>query len=109
MEQRKENNYRRENEIEKTPVIKRKQLQRVAKAQAQSEKEKLALETIREKRSKKRNDRTHSTNIAPDQFDSPSAQNEFSQTVPTVNLDSEQLLQTQGSSTPSVNATSNTG
>ncbi|XLU95707.1 hypothetical protein S245_010059, partial [Arachis hypogaea] len=28
--------------------------------------------------------------------------------VPTVNLDSKQLLQTQGSSTPSVNAVSNT-
>ncbi|RYR50068.1 hypothetical protein Ahy_A07g036623 [Arachis hypogaea] len=47
-----------------------------------NERRKLALETIREKRSKKRNDRTHSTNIAPDQFDSPSAQNEFSQTFP---------------------------
>ncbi|XLS62455.1 hypothetical protein HN51_016683, partial [Arachis hypogaea] len=69
---------------------------------------KRALETIREKRSKKRNDRAQSTNIAPDQFDSPKAQNEFSQTVPTVNLDSEQLLQTQGSSTPSVNVASNT-
>ncbi|KAL4365349.1 hypothetical protein AHAS_Ahas07G0097200 [Arachis hypogaea] len=30
------------------------------------------------------------------------------QRVPIVNLDSEQLLQTQGSSTPSVNAASNT-
>ncbi|RYQ98902.1 hypothetical protein Ahy_B07g086726 [Arachis hypogaea] len=63
---------------------------------------------IREKRSKKRNDRAQSTNIAPDHFDSAEAQNEFSQTVPTVNLHSEQLLQTQGSSTPSVNTVSNT-
>ncbi|RYR29778.1 hypothetical protein Ahy_B01g054289 [Arachis hypogaea] len=69
---------------------------------------KRALEMIREKRSKKRNDGAQSANIAPDHFDSPQAQNEFSQTVPTVNLDSEQLLQTQGSSTPSVNAVSNT-
>ncbi|RYR26136.1 hypothetical protein Ahy_B02g060294 [Arachis hypogaea] len=66
------------------------------------------METIREKRSKKRNDGAQSANIAPNQFDSPEAQNEFSQTVPIVNLDSEQVLQTQGSSTPSVNAASNT-
>ncbi|KAL4397131.1 hypothetical protein AHAS_Ahas01G0161200 [Arachis hypogaea] len=63
---------------------------------------------IREKRSKKRNDGAQSVNIAPNHFDSPQTQNEFSQTVPTVNLDSEQLLQTQESSTPSVNAASNT-
>ncbi|QHO06834.1 uncharacterized protein DS421_14g458260 [Arachis hypogaea] len=69
---------------------------------------KRALETIREKRSKKRNDGAQSTNIAPYHFDSLEAQNEFSQTVPTVNLHSEQHLQTQGSSTPSVNAASNT-
>ncbi|KAL4343746.1 hypothetical protein AHAS_Ahas11G0109200 [Arachis hypogaea] len=56
---------------------------------------------IREKRSKKRNDGAQSTNIALDQFDSPQAQNDFSQTVPTVNMDSEQVLQTQGSSTAS--------
>ncbi|QHN87385.1 uncharacterized protein DS421_16g554630 [Arachis hypogaea] len=69
-----------------------------------AERRKRALEMIREKRSKKTNDGAQSANIAPDQFDSPKAQNEFSQTVPTVNLDSEQILQTQGSSTPSVNA-----
>ncbi|QHN99379.1 uncharacterized protein DS421_13g397300 [Arachis hypogaea] len=63
---------------------------------------------IREKRSKKRNDGAQSANVVPDQFDSPQAQNEFSQTVPTVNMNSEQILQTQGSSTPSVNAASNT-
>ncbi|KAL4381383.1 hypothetical protein AHAS_Ahas04G0128000 [Arachis hypogaea] len=63
---------------------------------------------IREKGSKKRNDGSQLANIGPDQFDSPKSQNEFSQTVPTVNLDSEQILQTQGSSTPSVNAVSNT-
>ncbi|KAL4397134.1 hypothetical protein AHAS_Ahas01G0161500 [Arachis hypogaea] len=63
---------------------------------------------IREKRSKKRNNGAQSANVAPDHFDSPLAQNELSQTVPTVNLDSEQLLQTQGSSKPSVNAVSNT-
>ncbi|QHO19630.1 uncharacterized protein DS421_11g330670 [Arachis hypogaea] len=109
-----------ENEIEKTPVIKRKQPERVAKTPAQPDKEteqakdnaaerrKRALEMIREKRSKKRNDGAQTANTAPDQFDSPKAQNEFSQTVPTVNLDSEQILQTQGSSTPSVNAASNT-
>ncbi|QHO18785.1 uncharacterized protein DS421_11g323490 [Arachis hypogaea] len=62
---------------------------------------------MREKRSKKRNDGTQSANVAPDQFDSPQAPNEFSQIVPTVNMDSEQVLQTQGSSTPSVNAASN--
>ncbi|QHN81526.1 uncharacterized protein DS421_20g687670 [Arachis hypogaea] len=73
-----------------------------------AEKRKRALEMIREKRSKKRNDGAQSTNIAPDQFNSPQAQNEFSQTVPTVNMDSEQLLQTQGSSTPSVNAANDT-
>ncbi|QHO53172.1 uncharacterized protein DS421_2g45570 [Arachis hypogaea] len=44
---------------------------------------------IREKRSKKRNDGAQSANIAPDQYDSQE-QNEFSQTAPTVNLDSEQ-------------------
>ncbi|RYQ93112.1 hypothetical protein Ahy_B09g099378 [Arachis hypogaea] len=47
-----------------------------------AERRKRALETIREKRSKKRNDGSQSTNIAPDQFDSPKAQNEFSQTPP---------------------------
>ncbi|XLR32417.1 hypothetical protein S83_060317, partial [Arachis hypogaea] len=61
-----------------------------------------------EKRSKKRNDGAQSTNIAPDQYDSPLGQNDFSQTVPTVNIDSEQVLQTQGSSTPSVDVASNT-
>ncbi|KAL4288041.1 hypothetical protein AHAS_Ahas19G0246500 [Arachis hypogaea] len=100
--------YFRKNEIEKTPVIKRKQPERVAKIPTQLDKDKRALEIIREKRSKKRNDGAQSANIAPDQFDIPKAQNEFSQTVLTVNLDSEQLLQTQGSSTPSVNAASNT-
>ncbi|QHN84566.1 uncharacterized protein DS421_16g529730 [Arachis hypogaea] len=69
---------------------------------------KRALEMIREKRSKKRNDGAQSANIASDQFDSPKAQNEFSQTVPAVSLDSEQFLQTQESFTPSVNAASNT-
>ncbi|QHO20131.1 uncharacterized protein DS421_11g335180 [Arachis hypogaea] len=73
-----------------------------------SERRKRALEMIREKRSKKRNDGAQSANIAPNQFESPKAQNEVSQTVPTVNLDNEQLLQTQGSSTPSVNTASNT-
>ncbi|RYQ96793.1 hypothetical protein Ahy_B08g092667 [Arachis hypogaea] len=72
------------------------------------EKRKRALEIIREKRSKKRNDGAQSTNIAPDQFDSPQGQNDFSQTTPTVNIDSEQVSQTQGSSTPSVDAASNT-
>ncbi|XP_020967933.1 uncharacterized protein LOC110267127 [Arachis ipaensis] len=61
-----------------------------------------------EKRSKKRNDGAQSTNIAPNQFDSPQGQNDFSQTVPTVNIDSDQVLQTQGSFTPSVDAASNT-
>ncbi|XLU41755.1 hypothetical protein S245_036569, partial [Arachis hypogaea] len=76
----------------KTPVIKRKQPQRVLKTQAQSDKEteqakdnaaerrKRALEIIREKRSKKRYDGVQSTNIAPDHFDSAEAQNELSQT-----------------------------
>ncbi|KAL4316586.1 hypothetical protein AHAS_Ahas15G0299900 [Arachis hypogaea] len=73
-----------------------------------AERKKRALEMIREKRSKKRNDGAQSANVAPDQFDSPQTQNEFSQTVPTVNMDSEQLLQTKGSSTPSVSAASNT-
>ncbi|QHO05452.1 uncharacterized protein DS421_14g446430 [Arachis hypogaea] len=72
-----------------------------------AEKRKRALEMIRKKRSKKRNNGAQSTNIAPDQFDSPQTQNDFSQTVPTINMDSEQVLQTQGSSTPSVNAASN--
>ncbi|KAL4350119.1 hypothetical protein AHAS_Ahas10G0110100 [Arachis hypogaea] len=79
-----------ENKIEKTPVIKRKQLERVAKTLAQPHKEtkqakdnaverrKRALEMIREKRSKKRNDGAQSANIASDQFDFPQAQNEFS-------------------------------
>ncbi|KAL4350043.1 hypothetical protein AHAS_Ahas10G0102500 [Arachis hypogaea] len=96
-----------ENKIKNTPVIKRKQPERVAKTPAQPHKEteqakdnaakrrKRALEMIREKRSKKRNDGAQSANVAPD-------------LVPTVNMDSEQLLQTQGSSTPSVNAASNT-
>ncbi|RYR28503.1 hypothetical protein Ahy_B01g052646 [Arachis hypogaea] len=45
-----------------------------------AEKRKQALEIIREKRSKKRNDGAQSINIAPDQFDSPQGQNDFSQT-----------------------------
>ncbi|KAL4315260.1 hypothetical protein AHAS_Ahas15G0167300 [Arachis hypogaea] len=72
----------------------------MAKIPTQPEKE--------EKRSKKRNNGAQSTNIAPDQFDSPQGQNDFSKTVPTVNIDSGQVLQTQGSSTPSVDAVSNT-
>ncbi|KAL4344164.1 hypothetical protein AHAS_Ahas11G0151000 [Arachis hypogaea] len=44
-----------------------------------AEKRKRALEIIREKRSKKRNNGAQSTNIAPDQFDSPQGQNDFSQ------------------------------
>ncbi|QHO56905.1 uncharacterized protein DS421_3g77750 [Arachis hypogaea] len=105
----------------KTSIIKRrKQPERAAKTPTQLEKEteqekdnaaekrKRALEIIMEKRSKKRNDGPQSTNIAPDQFDSPQGQNDSSQTVPTVNIDSEQVLQTQGSSTPSVDAASNT-
>ncbi|KAL4390646.1 hypothetical protein AHAS_Ahas03G0165900 [Arachis hypogaea] len=103
-----------ENDTKKTSIIKRrKQPERAAKTPTQLEKEteqekdnaaekrKRALEIIMEKRSKKRNDGPQSTNIAPDQFDSPQGQNDSSQTVPTVNIDSEQVLQTQGSSTPS--------
>ncbi|KAL4328970.1 hypothetical protein AHAS_Ahas13G0253300 [Arachis hypogaea] len=48
-----------------------------------AKKRKQALEIIREKRSKKRNDGGQSKNIAPDQFDSPQAQNEFSQAINT--------------------------
>ncbi|KAL4288489.1 hypothetical protein AHAS_Ahas19G0291300 [Arachis hypogaea] len=45
-----------------------------------AEKRKRALEIIREKRSKKRNDGAQLTNIAPDQFDFPQGQKNFSQT-----------------------------
>ncbi|RYR29637.1 hypothetical protein Ahy_B01g054083 [Arachis hypogaea] len=45
-----------------------------------AERRKRALEMIREKRSKKRNDGAQLTNIAPDHFNSAEAQNEFSQT-----------------------------
>ncbi|KAL4329658.1 hypothetical protein AHAS_Ahas13G0322100 [Arachis hypogaea] len=67
----------------------------------------MSIEIDKRKKIQK-NDRPQSANIAPDQFGYPKAQNEFSQTVPTVNLDSEQNLHTLGSSTPSVNAVSNT-
>ncbi|RYQ97578.1 hypothetical protein Ahy_B08g093659 [Arachis hypogaea] len=66
------------------------------------------LETIREKRSKKRNDGAQTANVAPDRFDLTEGQNDFSDTLSTVNMGSEPLLQTQASSTPSVNAPDNT-
>ncbi|QHO24756.1 uncharacterized protein DS421_12g375020 [Arachis hypogaea] len=72
------------------------------------ERKRQALEMLREKRSKRRNDGTQTTNVAPDQFDSMEAQNDFSETLPTVNLGSEPLLQSQTSSTPSVNVSDNT-
>ncbi|QHN83147.1 uncharacterized protein DS421_20g702120 [Arachis hypogaea] len=63
---------------------------------------------LREKRSKRRNDGSQTANIALDRFDSTEAQNDFSETLLTVNLGSEPILQTQTSSTPSVNAPDNT-
>ncbi|KAL4316122.1 hypothetical protein AHAS_Ahas15G0253500 [Arachis hypogaea] len=105
----------REKEIEKTPIVKRKQPGRVAKKQTKSgslteqekdsaaERRRHALEMLREKRSKRRNDGSQTANVAPDRFDSTEARNDFSEILPTVNLGSEPILQTQTSSTLSVN------
>ncbi|QHO12054.1 uncharacterized protein DS421_15g503540 [Arachis hypogaea] len=63
---------------------------------------------LRKKRSNRRNDGGQTANVAPDRFDSTEARNDFSEILPTVNLGSEPILQTQASSTPSVNAPDNT-
>ncbi|RYQ96724.1 hypothetical protein Ahy_B08g092580 [Arachis hypogaea] len=109
-----------ENEIEKTPVIKRKQPKRVAKTQAQSDKEneqakdnaterrKRALEMIREKISKKKEMMELSQQTLLQIILTLHRHKMNSFKLPTVNLNSEQLLQTQGSYTPSINAASNT-
>ncbi|RYQ99358.1 hypothetical protein Ahy_B07g087288 [Arachis hypogaea] len=95
-----------EKEIEKTPIVKRKQPERVAKKQTKSgklvlidsesktksekkteqvkdnteERRRQALQMLREKRSKLRNDGAQTTNVAPDRFDSTEARNDFSET-----------------------------
>ncbi|XLT64853.1 hypothetical protein HN873_021292, partial [Arachis hypogaea] len=75
--------YCREEEIKKTEQRKENNHRRIEQTKDNvAERRKRALETIREKRSKKRNDGAQSANIAPDQFDSPKAQNEFSQICP---------------------------
>ncbi|QHN92067.1 uncharacterized protein DS421_17g580440 [Arachis hypogaea] len=97
-----------EKEIEKTPIVKRKQPERVAKKQTKSgklvlidsesktksekkteqvkdnteERRRQALQMLREKRSKLRNDGAQTTNVAPDRFDSTEARNDFSETFP---------------------------
>ncbi|KAL4371204.1 hypothetical protein AHAS_Ahas06G0142400 [Arachis hypogaea] len=65
-----------------------------------------ALQLLREKRSKRKNDGARNTNVAPNAFDSTESQNGFSETLPTVNLGSEPL-HTHTSSTPFVNAPAN--
>ncbi|RYQ83775.1 hypothetical protein Ahy_B10g102608 [Arachis hypogaea] len=131
---RKENNHRREKEIEKTPTMKRKQPERGAKKQTKSrklvltdsksktesereservrvsvaERRREALQLLKEKRAKRRNDGAQTTNVAPDRFELTEAQNDLSERLPTVNLGNEPLLQTQTSSTLSVNAPANT-
>ncbi|RYR48786.1 hypothetical protein Ahy_A07g034864 isoform A [Arachis hypogaea] len=128
-ESKSESEYQEE-EIEKTATKKLKQPQKVIKKQSKkrkpvptdsestsksegqtehvkdsaAERRRQALEMIREKRSKKRNDGAQTVNVALDRFDSTEGQNDFSEKLPTVNLGSEPLLQTQASSIPSVNA-----
>ncbi|KAL4316230.1 hypothetical protein AHAS_Ahas15G0264300 [Arachis hypogaea] len=123
----------REKEMKKTPTVKRKQLKKGAKKQSKSSKLVLtdseskteskrdervrvsiakrrreALQLLKEKRAKRRNDGAQTTNVAPDRFDSTEAQNDLSEILPTVKLGSKPLLQTQTSSTPSVNFPINT-
>ncbi|RYR58999.1 hypothetical protein Ahy_A05g024852 [Arachis hypogaea] len=132
-ESRSESKDQEEEEIEKTGTKKRKQPQKVVKKESQKKKPVLtdsesisesekhervrvsaaerrreALQLLKENRAKIRNDKAQKTNVAPDRFDSTEMRNDLSEKLPTVNLGNEPLLQTQMSSTQSVNVPANT-